>query len=242
MKLNENVSIIDLALYFKKQQILILGDFHIGYEEALNKSGILIPRHQHKDTLVRLESILKSNPVKTIIINGDFKHEFGKISETEWRHALRTFDLLSKYSENIILIKGNHDAILGPLAEKKNLTIHEYYTIDDYYICHGHIIPKDKNFKNSKKIIIGHEHPAISLYTKTRTETYKCFLIGKYNDKTLIVLPSFNLVLEGTDVLKEKTLSPFLSSGIDNFKVIIIQDAPYDFGKIKDLKKLLKKE
>ena len=97
------------ALYLEKQKILIIADIHIGYEEALNKQGILVPRTSFKDIVKRFEKIIKQigKPNK-IIINGDIKHEFGTISETEWRHTLRFLDLLAKHSKEVILIKGNH--------------------------------------------------------------------------------------------------------------------------------------
>ncbi|GAF89407.1 unnamed protein product, partial [marine sediment metagenome] len=59
MQLTKNIKILDLCLYLKKEKILILADTHIGYEEALNKQGILIPRFQFKEIIERLEKVLK---------------------------------------------------------------------------------------------------------------------------------------------------------------------------------------
>ncbi|MEA3430118.1 MAG: metallophosphoesterase [Nanoarchaeota archaeon] len=232
--------IVDLSLYHKESKTLIISDIHMGYEEALNRQGILIPRHQYVSTFKRLELILnKVEGLETIIINGDLKHEFGKISETEWRHTLKILDLLSKHCKNIILIKGNHDTILDPIAKKRNLEFKEFHTINDIYICHGHVIPNNSEFKIAKIIIIGHEHPAISLVDNARVETFKCFLLGKYKKQSLIVLPSFNLVTEGTNILNEDLLSPFLKQNLNNFNVYIVSDKVYDFGKVKNLMKLV---
>jgi hypothetical protein len=235
MKIDEDLEIVDLALFLKREKTLILADLHIGYEEALNKQGLLIPRLQQKDLIKKLISILEKTKPKLIIINGDIKHEFGTISETEWRNTLKVLDLLSKYSKKIILIKGNHDTILGPIADKRNIKVKDYYKINNYYICHGHKLHKNKSFNESKIIIIGHEHPAISLRRKFRSELYKCFLIGNFKNKKLIVQPNLNLITEGTDVLKEELLSPYLQKDLSNFRVIIIADKTYDFGEIKNL-------
>jgi len=234
MQITNNIEIIDLALYLKKEKILILADFHIGLEESLNKQGYLIPINQFKDIEKRLNSILKKVKPKLIIINGDIKHEFHTISETEWRNTLKILDILTKKA-NVILLKGNHDTILGPIANKRNIIIQDYYKINNIYICHGNKIPENIDFSTSKTIIIAHEHPAISISNKIRKETYKCFLLGKFKNKTLIVQPSFNLTTEGTDILREKLLSPFLKQDLNNFKVFIVQDKIYNFGKIKDL-------
>lgn len=278
MEILKNIEMIDLCLYLKNENILILADTHIGYEEALNKQGILIPRFQFKEIVerlekalqvllirtlrggwrtstknikhnVRLSSLLKNNQnnngslnkklLDKIIINGDIKHEFGTISEQEWRHTLRLLDFLSKYSNEIILVKGNHDTILGPIAKKRNVKVKDYFITKDILIIHGDKLDKniEKIIKKSKikTIIIGHEHPAVSIHEGPRTELFKCFLKGKWQGKILIVQPSFNLVTEGTDVLKEELLSPFLQQDLSNFECFIVADKVYEFGKLRRL-------
>src|SRR3990167_887500 len=134
MEIAKGIEIIDLALYLKPQQILIISDMHIGYEESLNKEGILVPRFQFVDTIKRLERIVDATDIKAIVINGDLKHEFGKISEQEWHETLKALDFLSRHCEKIILLKGNHDNILGPIADKRNLEVKDYFTSEGVYI------------------------------------------------------------------------------------------------------------
>jgi len=232
MEILKNVEIVDLCLYLKKEKVLILADTHIGYEESLNKQGVLIPRFQFKDIIERLEKV---GNVDKIIINGDIKHEFGTISELEWRHSLRLLDFLSKHCNELILVKGNHDTILGPIAKKRNVKVEDYVKIKNILAIHGHKIPSKKLLKGIKTIIIGHEHPAVSIHEGPRTELFKCFLKGKWKRKTLIVQPSLNLVTEGTDILKEQLLSPFLKQDLSNFECFIVGDKVYDFGKLKKL-------
>ncbi len=231
MEISKGIKLRNLFLELK--DILIIADLHIGFEEALAKQGTLVPKFQFRDIVQNLEQNLKK--VKTIIINGDLKHEFGTISEQEWRETLKVLDLLSKYCEKIILIRGNHDTILGPIAKKRNLEVVDHVLIDSTYICHGDVIPKNEDFSKAKTIIIAHEHPATTLKEKAKVEKYKCFLKGKYKNKTLIVQPSFNPLIEGSDVLKEKMLSPFLQQNLDNFDVFIVADKVYDFGKLRNL-------
>ena len=234
----QGIEIIDLGLLLKNENILVLADFHIGYEEALNKQGILVPRFQFRDVIKRLGKILselKKIKLEKIIINGDIKHEFGTISEQEWRETLRLLDFLTKFCDEIILIKGNHDTIIGPIAKKKNIKIVEHFLVGNVLIVHGHKIPNKNILKKAKIIVIGHEHPAISLREDVRIEKFKCFLKGKYKRKKLIVMPSFCLATEGTDILKEKLLSPFLDQDLRNFEVSVVADKVYEFGKLKNL-------
>jgi len=228
MEISKGIQIIDLALYLKKQKILIIADIHIGFEEYLNKQGILVPRFQFKEIIKKLKTILSKTNPKTIIINGDLKHEFGTISEQEWRDTLKLLDFLTKKA-NIILIKGNHDTILGPIAEKRNVEITDHYFTDNIYITHGHNIPKNTNFKKSETIIIGHTHPAISIKEKAKSEKFKCFMKGKYKEKQLIVMPSLNPITKGSS---NYYASPFIKN-TDDFEVYIIEDKVYYFGKFR---------
>ena len=51
-------------------------------------------------------------------------------------------------------------------------------------------------------------------------------------------MPSYNVVTEGTDMLKDKVLSPFLKKDIDTYKVFIVSEGVYGFGTIRDIKLL----
>ena len=269
MHIKPNIQIIDLALLVK--DVLILTDFHMGYEEARNKRGILLPRFQFKDTMERLKRIFEytsHNKIKInkILINGDLKHEFGSISETEWRNILLLIDYLRKHCKELIIIKGNHDMMLKPIIDKRDIKLVDFYEIDNEYVdvnkknksdstivLHGDKIPtkKDKEmfeaYSKANTIVMGNEHPAVSLKeskTSVRKEKCKCFLYGKFIDKTikankvkdLIVIPSFNLVTEGTDMLADRVLSPFLKQDLSDFKVWVVADKVYYFGEIGGLK------
>ena len=131
MKILPNIEIVDLALCF--DATLVIADVHIGYEEALNKQGVLVPRLQFEEMVKRMESIfsvLKDKKIERIVVNGDLKHEFGTISEQEWRNTLKFIDLLAKHCNEIVLIKGNHDTILGPIARKRNVKVMDYFIVE----------------------------------------------------------------------------------------------------------------
>jgi len=235
MEISEGIEIADLGLWIPKSRTLVFADFHMGFEEALNKTGVLIPRFHLKDVITRLEKIFAKVKPETIVINGDIKHEFGKISEQEWRETLKLIDFLAKHCKRLVLVKGNHDKTAGHIAGKRGMETAGFFESGKILIIHGDKIPK--SIEKYSAIIIGHEHPAVSMRDSGRVERFKCFLCGKYLRKTLIVQPSFNLVTEGTDVLREKTLSPFLEQSLDRFKVYVAGDKTYDFGRIKDLRR-----
>ncbi|MDP4012342.1 MAG: metallophosphoesterase [Candidatus Nanoarchaeia archaeon] len=228
MEIHKDIEIVGLGLKFKDN--LIIGDLQIGYEESLNKQGLMIPRFQLKDIMKELEKIFSKYKFKRIILNGDIKHEFGRISDQEWKDTLKIIDYLQQHGE-VILIKGNHDTILEPIAKKRNLKTIEYYKEGDVIILHGHKIIPDL----SKIIIIGHEHPAVS-FKERPSEKFKCFLKGKYEKSTLIVMPSLNMLTVGTDITQANFLSPFLSGNLNNFEIYVVEENKiYNFGKLKNL-------
>jgi len=221
---------VDLALKYK--DILILGDLQLGYEEYLNREGVMVPRFQTEDIMGRIRHILSSCDVKKIIFNGDIKHHFGNILPQEWNAITKLIeDLIYKYE--IIMVKGNHDVLLGPILNKfgDKIKFVDYFEVGDVLITHG-----DKVLPNAKKvIIIGHEHPAVS-FSEKPGEKYKCFLVGKWKGHKLIVMPSFNMLTVGTDMTKEKVLSPYLEEDLGNFEVYVVEDRVYNFGKLKNIK------
>ena len=240
MEIIPGFEMVGLTLYLKEQNSLVIGDIHMGYEEELNKRGVLLPRFHFKDVVDNITKVfdqlaaMNVKKLDRIIINGDLKHGFGTISDQEWRDTLKFLDLLARHCDKIILIKGNHDIILGPIAKKRSLKLVDDYSIDGIFIAHGHQIPDKSEFTKAKILIIGNEHPAVAIKDTVRKETYKCFLKGKFKDKIMIVMPSFNPVTIGTDVLQGVFISPYLKQNIDNFEIFVVQDKIYPFGRVKD--------
>ena len=257
---NENSSKIEFlhdALLIDNK-ILVISDLHIGYEDHIAEKGIF-PRVQLKEIIEKLDGIfwnlsMRGIKIYQIVILGDLKHEFGGISDVEWGETLKFLDYLdkkivkntknSKEFERIILIKGNHDNILGPIAKKREVLLKDYYKYKEICFLHG-----DKPYKNcfdkSKIMIIGHLHPAITLRDKYKKEKYKCFLYGKWKNKEVYVIPSFSPIGFGYDlseicelkaendgflIIKDKFLL--------KFEVVIynnLEQKEYSFGKLKKL-------
>ena len=234
MEISPGIEIIGTALWLKKEQILVINDLHLGYEEALHRKGILVPKFQLQEMIAQATAITKKTSPLLIILNGDLKHEFGSILKQEWKEVLQFLHFLSQQCTEIIIIQGNHDPIIKPLAEKRKIKVVKEYGIGDIILVHGDKLVETK----AKTLIIGHEHPAITIRRGGKWEKYKCFLKGKWKRKEIIAVPSFNPLLEGTDILKEEVLSPFLEE-IMNFEVFVVgKEQIFSFGKVKDVKRI----
>jgi len=236
-----------LLINDEENKILVIADLHIGYEESVVETGIFprIQTHNIITSLSRIFDKLNKQGIKKpdkIIILGDLKHEHGKISDAEWRETLYILDFISKKSKEIILIKGNHDNILGPIANKRNIQIMPFYQYDDILFMHG-----NKEYKTALKdkrvkiLILAHLHPAITLSDEYKKEKYKCFLLGKYKGMQTYILPSFNPISIGYDLVTGTGKKEFLiipESKLKSFDAIIYnpeEDKAYNFGELKKL-------
>ena len=223
--------IVRLGLYLKEYEALVIGDLHIGFEDSLIQRGVLVPKFQERATLGLLKEIVERCPghINQVILNGDVKHEFARISSPEWSGALNVIDFLRSRVEKITIIKGNHDTIIGPIAKRHDIEVVKEVRLGRFLITHGDSI---HSVAGVDCVIIGHEHPAIGLREGARVERYKCFLKGKFRSKTLIVMPSFLPATEGTDVISSARLSPFLKGDISDFEVFVVEGKTYHFGKL----------
>lgn len=240
MKNNEiyGAKIIDSALQIN--DYLVISDLHLGYEYALNSEGLMIPRFQYKKIINRLEEIINKSNASKIIVNGDLKHEFSKITRQEWNEVIDFIEFLKDHFEEIILIKGNHDNFTPFIAEKSDLDVYDSYSVENFLILHGDKIPDNFNNIEEDTVIIGHEHPSVGLRSGERVEKLKCYLIGDINNKKFIIMPSFNFITEGSDVMQQKTISPFLKGiSLEDFEVFGVEDFEVlNFGKLENLLRL----
>jgi uncharacterized protein len=231
VKFLEDVILVD-------EKILVFGDLHIGYDDVqMGLIGV-----QFKEIIEKLDGIFELvGKVEKIVVLGDLKHEFGGILDSEWREVLKLIDYLEKKGE-VILIKGNHDNILKPIVEKRNIELKEYYKFKDICFMHG-----DKLFEQCldgvETLFVSHLHPAINLSDEYKNEKYKCFLKGLWKKKRVYILPSFSPISYGYDLSKLEIGSSKFEFIVDdevlkNFEVIIYnnkENKSYNFGKLNKM-------
>lgn len=227
-----NAEIIDKAL--KIDDYLIISDLHFGYETSLNNQGLMIPQYQFDKLVDSLDFIQERANAENIILNGDIKHNFGNISKQEWKEVLDFIDYLSDIYVDIRVVKGNHDNFTQFILNKRDIYMEDEIILGNFLITHGHKIPENIP-DNIETIIIGHEHPCIGIRNQERVEKVKAFLKGRWHEHNLLVTPSFTPISHGSDVLHEKSISPFIED-IMEFEVFAVEDAEiYPFGLVKDI-------
>lgn len=233
-----DLEFVGKSALFEKERVLAIADLHLGFEQALNEKGIFLPRQMYKEILRDLKEIFdRTGKLKEIVILGDLKHEFSSISPQEWKDILDLLDYLAKNCGKLVLVKGNHDTILEPIARKKNIEVIDFYIKGRNCFMHGHKIFKRCLKKGIKRIILGHKHPAITLRRAAKQETYKCFLVGKWENKEIVILPSFFPLVDGSDIYVEDT-NLSIPLKINSFDVYAVGDKIYDLGKARTVGKI----
>lgn len=228
---------IDKSVWLEKEKILVIADLHLGYEESLE--NIALPRTQFKKIKEDLGKIFEIvGKAKKIIILGDLKHNFSGNINQEWREVSKLLEYLKENCEEIILVKGNHDNYLMNVVKNiDKVKLVDFYIESDKAFIHGDKKIKDIENKKIKTVFAGHSHPAISIREGVKEETFKCFLVGKWKDKEVVILPSFFPLVEGYDV--ELTGNLAYNFDLTSFEVFISADKEVlAFGKVKDAGRL----
>jgi putative SbcD/Mre11-related phosphoesterase len=229
---------IGKSAYFPELKLLAIADLHLGYEEAMNGAGIMLPRSQFNETIEDLDKIFseikkEKKKVEEVVIVGDLKHEFSGLLNQEWGEVLELIELLKKKAHKVIIVKGNHDNYVANIIKDK-AKISNFYIKDVVCFVHGdkpHLECLDKKIK---LIIMGHKHPAVTLREGEKSERYKCFLVGEWKGKRVIILPSFFPLVEGSDVFIEDTNLAF-KLNLSKFEVYVVGDKVYEFGKMRGI-------
>jgi len=223
----------------KEKKILVVGDLHLGFEESLNESGIFIGRKMFGEMIGDFDKVFDAvgERIDEIVLLGDVKHEFGRVLRQEWNDVLGLFDYLKGKCERIVLVKGNHDKIIEPIARERKIEVVDYYVVGKYCFLHG-----DRDFdeiwdNRIKAFVVGHVHPAVNLKDGVKVEKYKCFLVGKFKRKEIIAVPSFIEYYEGSDP-REKKNRLVWGVNLEKFDVKIVGEKDLgvlDFGKMDRL-------
>ena len=205
------------CIYHPELDLLILSDIHLGLEGSVTSEGGYVPRFQLEDIQDDLEKAKEETGASRVLVNGDLKNEFRKNYYSEKKEIDNFLTHLKDLFEEVILIEGNHDNFLEDIVEKNGLKIVKRYEEDKILFTHGHREVKD--LEDFETVVIGHEHPALSLKDEIGVvEKVDCILHGESDIGTdIIVLPAFSSISNGTrinETPQNELLSPLLRNHV----------------------------
>jgi putative SbcD/Mre11-related phosphoesterase len=243
-----DVEIVDGTpiIYIKELSAIACSDLHLGYEGVMAENGIFLPKANLRKIKEEIGKVVNEKKPERVIIDGDIKNEFSKVHVEEFNELYELINFLrSSGIKEIILIKGNHDNFVDRLKNSLGIKIYKQEALfGKYFFFHGEELPGEKS-KEAEWLIMGHIHPAITLYTSVgKKEKIKCFLYGSFSGKKILVLPAMNYFVEGVSVNLEDVseLSPIFSNfDISNMHALCISEGEtLDFGTVGDLRKISK--
>ncbi len=234
------------ALYDPKKKMLMVSDLHLGLESLMADAGMFMPKFQLSEMKDDISDMLEKKDVERLLVCGDIKHEFSKTSYGERKEVEEFIEFFDELVGKIYLVKGNHDNyLIYSVKRYPDVELEELFVFDDVCIIHGH--EKHERIKglDLDHIIIGHEHPALTLTDEIGArEKIRCFLYGRTKDgKDLIVMPAFSGLAQGSTVNRvdnKDILSPVLKDLVDigEMKAVGVDKEAglFKFPKLKKLK------
>lgn len=218
----------EFALWLREEGAVAISDLHLGFEAALAEQGVSIPRFQRREVLARLARLLDRYEPETLVIAGDFKHEFSRNLTDEWVEIKQVLRFIRDRTEPVV-VRGNHDNFLATILGDLRIPLHDRYDLGGCTFVHGH-----QDVEALGTIVMGHEHPAVKLRDALgATVSVPAFLVAE----RLVVLPAFSPLALGVDVASYPYLSPILNrTDVDVARVIGIDEKEglLDFGRVAD--------
>lgn len=201
------------CLYHPEMDLLVLSDIHLGLEGSVTSEGGYVPKFQLEDILDDIGKAKDETGASRILVNGDLKNEFRRNYYSEKKEVDRFASELKEMFDEAIIIRGNHDNFLEEIVEENGLELQEQHEEDGVLFVHGH--EEIEELGKYETVVIGHEHPALSLKDEIGVvEKVDCILHGETDEGTgIIVLPAFSNISNGTrinETPRSELLSPVL--------------------------------
>ncbi len=170
------------AIYWSREDALILSDLHVGKAAHFRQNGIPISGEVLKKDLERLEIVLAYYSPKKLIVVGDLFHADMNEELILFRKWTDQFKDLHK-----ILVKGNHDRVSNSISS----LFSEWEIVNELTIKKITFVHEPKQSQKSTDFYIsGHIHPGILIKGKGR-QRFKlpCYQVLANQ----LILPAFSL-------------------------------------------------
>jgi hypothetical protein len=195
-----------MVLEGEEGSAVVVGDVHVGLEEALARRGLRVP-DQTPRLRERLEGLLQAHAAGRLIVLGDLKETIGRPTEQD-RRKLR--ELFRELPCLVDLVPGNHDFDLGWLGvEKVRLQDPRGMRLEDVGLAHGHTWPTEE-VMGAKLLVTSHNHPMLGLRDELgKLHKEPCWVRGPFTraarerypmlpkSAQFVIMPAFNELLGG---------------------------------------------
>lgn len=167
------------AIYWPRENVLILSDLHLGKAAHFRKHGIALPTTVSEHDLFRLQQLVAHYQPAQVIIVGDLIHAGANKEVESFKNLASQFPRI-----DFSLIKGNHDK--QATTKWKEWGITRYYDTLQLQNIHFSHYPVPREIPT----ISGHIHPGVRVRMPDgKYLRFPCFAVTG----NLLILPAFSL-------------------------------------------------
>lgn len=168
------------AIFWKRENALILSDLHVGKTAHFRKHGIPMPHDILEKDLQRLENLIRHFKANQLIVVGDLFHAEVNSDMDKFKTWLDKFNELK-----LLLIKGNHDIKSRHFLEDLNIESVFECVKAPFVFIHDRVDDTSDFFS-----ISGHTHPGVLIKGKGRQKLkLPCYQVTSNQ----LILPAFSL-------------------------------------------------
>lgn len=184
------------ALYWPREQALLVADLHLEKASFFARHGQLLPPYDSRETLERVALAIRETGARRVYTLGDNFHDSAGTERLE-PHAAGMLAALTRATD-WVWITGNHDASMeaavgGTLADELNIA--------------GIVLRHRAKRGEARPELSGHYHPRLHVTVRHRRIRRPCAVIG--TDGTGIdrmILPAFGALTGGMDAADPEIL------------------------------------
>ncbi|MEB3806601.1 MAG: metallophosphoesterase [Desulfurococcales archaeon] len=179
------------AVYVEWLDMFVIADLHLGFEEAMASTGVFLPRVQLRNAVRLLESLSMVKPGARLVVAGDVKHAFHTLTRQERIELVKLVRSVEALGfRELVVVRGNHDNyvknVLAPLGVE---VVEPLLDLGKgVIVAHGH----KKIDQDYELVVMGHEHPAITVSVGGGRSKFPVFLMVPLKDggQALVLPPS----------------------------------------------------
>ncbi|PNU02456.1 ligase-associated DNA damage response endonuclease PdeM [Novosphingobium guangzhouense] len=180
------------ALYWPREQALLVADLHLEKASFFARTGQMLPPYDSRETLERLASAVRTTGARRVFALGDNFHDSRGPDRLE-PHAAGMLAALTR-ALDWVWITGNHDPHLG---DEAGGTRAEELVVAGMTLRHQ-AIPGTQEAE-----ISGHFHPRLMVEARGRRITRPCAVLSEKR----LILPAFGALTGGMNAADPAILS-----------------------------------
>ena len=176
------------ALYWPREQALLVADLHLEKASYYARHGQMLPPYDSRETLERVADAVKQTGARRVITLGDNFHDVEGTATLE-PYAAGMLEALTR-SLDWVWITGNHDERMhrtygGDLADELEIA--------------GIILRHEARRGETRPELSGHYHPKLRLRIRQRHIARPCAVRARSATTDRMILPAFGTLTGGMD-------------------------------------------